>query len=96
MTEKYYLLHSVYFYDKTTGRIYNSNAGSYDFDAFYDKEWLKETKNVYSVQQLPLRYSMDDEALYGRSDSFYKQYFLRDEKREKREAGNGLLSLPGI
>ena len=74
MAEKYYWLHSVYFYDNTTGRIYNSNAGSYDFNSFYDTEWLKEMTDSYSVQQLPLRYSMNDEALYSRSDSFYKQY----------------------
>ena len=74
MVEKYYWLHSVYFYDNTTGRIYNSNAGCYDFNSFYDTEWLKEMTDSYSVQQLPLRYSMNDEALYSRSDSFYKQY----------------------
>lgn len=74
MAEKYYWLHSVYFYDNTTGRIYNSNAGSYDFNSFYDTEWLNEMTDSYSVQKLPLRYSMNDEALYSRSDSFYKQY----------------------
>jgi len=75
MAEKYYFLHSVYFYDNTTGRIYNSNAGSYDFDTFYDKSWLKETKDIYRVQEIPLRNSIDDEALYNRADFFFNQYY---------------------
>jgi len=74
MAEKYSILHSVYFYDNTTGRIYNSNAGSYEFNDFYDKGWLNEMKDIYSVQQIPIRYSMDVESLYNRSDSFYRQY----------------------
>lgn len=74
MAEKYNYLHSVYFYDNATGRIYNSNTGSYDFDAFYDKNWLKEIKDIYRVQEIPLRYSLDDETLLSRTDSFYEQY----------------------
>jgi AraC-like DNA-binding protein len=69
MAEKYPLLYSVYFYDVTTGRIYNSKAGSYEFDSFYDVDWLKDTKKVYTVQQLPLRYSMTREF-----NTFFKQY----------------------
>lgn len=75
MAEKYYILHSVYFYDNTTGRIYNSNAGSYYFDTFYDKNWLKETKDIYRVQEIPLRNSIDNEALYSKSDFFFNQYY---------------------
>ena len=34
MTEKYHLIFSVYFYDKITGKIYNSKSGKYSIDEF--------------------------------------------------------------
>lgn len=63
MTEKYSLLHSVYFYDETTGKIYTSKSGSYIFDEFYDIEWLKHKEDIYRIQQLPLRYTLNSEDL---------------------------------
>lgn len=75
MTEKYHLIYSAYFYDNTTEKIYNSRSGSYDFDAFYDKKWLDDTNDMYSVQQLPLRYAYDDEEMLNKySNLFYSEY----------------------
>lgn len=74
MTEKYHLLHSVYFYDETTGRIYNSKSGSYDINEFYDVKWLADTKNMYSVQMLPLRYAFDNEELLQKYSKVYSEY----------------------
>jgi hypothetical protein len=55
MTEKYSLIDSVYFYDRTTNIIYNSKSGRYTFNDFYDKNWLAAiNEDIYSVQQIPL------------------------------------------
>ena len=73
MVEKYYLLHSVYFYDLTTGIIYTSKSGRYEFDSFYDTQWLSDTENIYQVQQLPLRYAFNNETVRNKT-VLYSEY----------------------
>jgi two-component system, response regulator YesN len=74
MTEKYHLIDSVYFYDRTINKIYNSKSGRYTFKDFYDKNWLDAIdEDIYSVQQLPLRYSCDDEELLNNYKGIYSQ-----------------------
>jgi len=73
MAEKYYILQSVYFYDKTTGRIYNSNTGSYYINSFYDTSWLKEIKESYIIQQLPLRNVIEEGTIFSKN-TLYNQY----------------------
>jgi AraC-like DNA-binding protein len=73
MIEKYYLLHSVYFYDQTTGAIYTSMSGRYDFNSFYDTQWLSDTKNNYQVQQLPLRFAFNNENVKNKT-VLYSEY----------------------
>ena len=75
MTEKYHLIDSVYFYDRTTNKIYNSKSGRYTFHEFYDRKWLDEiNENIYSVQQLPLRYTFDNDTLLSTYKSIYGQF----------------------
>jgi YesN/AraC family two-component response regulator len=70
MIEKYYLLHSVYFYDQSTGIIYSSMSGRYDFNSFYDTQWLNDTENIYQVQQLPLRLAFNNESVQNKTVLF--------------------------
>ncbi|WP_069998715.1 helix-turn-helix domain-containing protein [Cellulosilyticum sp. I15G10I2] len=73
--EKYHIIDSVSFYDITTGKIYNSKSGRYAFDDFYDKKWLDEIdKNIYSIQQLPLRYAFDNEELLDTPNNIYSEF----------------------
>ncbi len=75
MTEKYHLIFSVYFYDKTTGKIYNSKSGKYVFNEFYDTTWMDDiNENIYSVQQLPLRYAFDNKELLNKFDTLYSEF----------------------
>lgn len=75
MTEKYHLLDSVYFYDRTTNRIYNSKSGKYSFEDFYDNQWFKVVNtSIYSVQQLPLRYAFDSKELLDKYNSLYREF----------------------
>lgn len=73
MIEKYYLLHSFYFYDETTGVIYTSMSGRYEFNSFYDTQWLRDTKNTYQVQQLPLRFAFNNESVKNKT-VLYSEY----------------------
>ena len=73
MIEKYYLLHSVYFYDQTTGVIYTSMSGRYEFNSFYDTQWLSDTKDNYQVQQLPLRFAFNNESVKNKT-VLYSEY----------------------
>ncbi len=74
MTQKYYLIDSVYFYDKTTGKIYNSKTGRYLFSEFYDTKWLNDINdNIYSIQQLPPRLIFDDESLFDKYSFLYNK-----------------------
>ena len=73
MIEKYYLLHSFYFYDQTTGVIYTSMSGRYDFDSFYDTQWLRDTDNSYQVQQLPLRFAFNNDNVKNKT-VLYSEY----------------------
>jgi AraC-like DNA-binding protein len=73
--EKYHIIDSVSFYDITTGKIYNSKSGRYLFDDFYDKKWLDEiNKDIYSIQQLPLRYAFDNKELLDTPNNIYSEY----------------------
>lgn len=72
MKEKYSHLHSVYFYDRTTGKIYTSISGSYSFDSFHDTKWLEESEDIYSVQQLPLRYAINNDV--SENNVLYPEY----------------------
>ena len=75
MTEKYHLIDSVYFYDRTTNWIYNSKSGRYIFDSFYDTKWINDVDaNIYSVQHLPLRYSFDRQDLLDKYGSLYREF----------------------
>lgn len=75
MVEKYHLIDSVYFYDKITGKIYSSKSGKSAFSTFHDTAWLKQVnENSYSVQQLPLRYSMDNKELLTKYNTLYCEY----------------------
>lgn len=75
MTEKYHLIFSVYFYDKITGKIYNSKSGKYILNEFYDTNWMKDiNENIYSVQQLPLRYAFDKEELLNNFNTLYSEF----------------------
>lgn len=74
MTEKYSLLHSVYFYDETTGKIYTSKSGSYVFDEFYDIKWLNHKVDIYRIQQLPLRYTLNNEDLINNYYDVFSVY----------------------
>lgn len=74
MTKKYYLLHSMYFYDTTTDKIYTSLSGSYPFHTFYDINWLKDTKDICTIQQLPLRYAFNNTALDPHKEISYGEY----------------------
>lgn len=75
MIEKYHLVDSFYFYDKKTGRIYNSKSGRYDFDSFYDTKWLEKIDdNIYSIQQLPLRYTFSNEELLQKYNNLYSEF----------------------
>ncbi|MGN6711042.1 helix-turn-helix transcriptional regulator [Anaerocolumna jejuensis] len=75
MTEKYHLIFSVYFYDKTTGKIYNSKSGKYIFNEFYDTTWLNDiNEKLYSVQQLPLRFAFDNEELLNKFNTLYSEF----------------------
>ncbi|NNJ30875.1 cache domain-containing protein [Lacrimispora defluvii] len=74
MTQKYYLIDSVYFYDKTTGKIYNSKTGRYLFSEFYDTKWLNDINhNIYSIQQLPPRLILEDESLFDKYSFLYNK-----------------------
>lgn len=75
MIQKYSLIDSVYFYDKTTGNIYNSKSGRYAFDAFYDTKWINEIDDdIYSVQKLPLRYAFDNQELLNKYNKLYCEF----------------------
>ncbi len=75
MTEKYHLIFSVYFYDKITGKIYNSKSGKYSIDEFYDTTWMNDVnENIYSIQQLPLRYAFDNKELLSKFDTLYSEF----------------------
>ncbi|WP_349671840.1 AraC family transcriptional regulator [Lacrimispora sp.] len=75
MTEKYHLIFSVYFYDEKTRKIYNSKSGKYNLDEFYDTSWLKDTdENLYSVQQLPLRYAFENKVLLDKFNTLYSEF----------------------
>ncbi|WMJ86587.1 helix-turn-helix domain-containing protein [Anaerocolumna sp. MB42-C2] len=75
MTEKYHLIFSVYFYDKLTGKIYNSKSGKYNFEEFYDTTWMRDVnEEIYSVQQLPLRYAFDNEKLLKKFNTLYSEF----------------------
>lgn len=75
MIEKYHLVDSFYFYDKKTGRIYNSKSGRYDFDSFYDTKWLEEIDdNIYSVQQISLRYTFSNDELLQKYNTLYSEF----------------------
>lgn len=74
MTQKYYLIDSVYFYDRTTGKIYNSKTGQYLLSEFYDTKWLNNINDsLYSIQQLPPRLVFDDEALFEKYSFLYNK-----------------------
>lgn len=75
MNEKYHAVDSFYFYDRKTGKIYNSKSGKYDFELFYDTKWLEEIEdNIYSVQQLPLRYAFNNEELLQKYNTLYGEF----------------------
>ena len=75
MAEKYHLIDSVYFYDRTTNMIYNSKSGRYTFNDFYDTKWINDLNdNIYSVQQLPLRYSFESKELLDKHNSLYRGF----------------------
>ncbi len=75
MTEKYHLIFSVYFYDKITGKIYNSKSGKYSIDEFYDTTWMNDiNEDIYSIQQLPLRYAFDNKELLSKFDTLYSEF----------------------
>jgi AraC-like DNA-binding protein len=74
MTQKYSLLDSVYFYDRTTGNIYNSKTGQYSFSKFYDTKWMDHiNENFCSIQQLPPRQIFDEGALFERYHFLYNK-----------------------
>lgn len=75
MTEKYHLIFSVYFYDEKTQKIYNSKSGKYNIDEFYDTNLLKDiNEKLYSIQQLPLRYAFDNNALLDKFNILYSEF----------------------
>jgi two-component system response regulator YesN len=74
MIRKYPLLYSVYFYDRRTGKIYSSKSGKYLFSEFYDTKWMENINEICIVQQLPLRYTFDDETLLTRFPTVYLEY----------------------
>lgn len=74
MSQKYYLIDSVYFYDRTTGNIYNSKTGKYLFTEFYDTKWLNGINDsLYSIQQLSPRLVFEDEALFEKYNFLYNK-----------------------
>lgn len=74
MTQKYHLIDSVYFYDRTTGKIYNSKTGQYFFPEFYDTGWIHDIKeNSCTIQQLPPRLVFDDESLFDKYSFLYNK-----------------------
>lgn len=73
VAEKFWLLHSVYFYDRTTGIIYSSLSGRYAFEAFYDTKWMEDANESYRVQQLPLRYALNNSSV-SENSPLYREY----------------------
>ncbi len=74
MTQKYHLIDSVYFYDRTTGKIYNSKTGQYSFSEFYDTRWINDiNENFCTIQQLPPRLIFDDGALFEKYSFLYNK-----------------------
>jgi AraC-like DNA-binding protein/uncharacterized protein YbcI len=73
MVKKFWLLHSSYFYDRTTGSIYSSMSGRYAFDSFYDTQWIEDANESYRVQQLPLRYAFNNSSI-SENTPLYSEY----------------------
>ncbi len=73
MIEKFWLLHSSYFYDRTTGIIYSSMSGRYAFAAFYDTQWLEDADESFRVQQLPLRVAFNNASIINNTP-LYREY----------------------
>lgn len=59
MTQKSSLLHSVYFIDLQTNKIFNTFSGMYRLDDFYDTHWYENIQNTMELQRLPVRINMN-------------------------------------
>ena len=73
MIEKFWLLHSFYFYDRSTGIIYSSMSGRYSFDSFYDTQWMEDANESFRVQQLPLRFAFNNDSILDNTP-LYREY----------------------
>lgn len=74
LSQKHSIIYSMYFYDMTSNRIYNTKSGMYDFNHFYDTEWYQDVVDVMELQRLPERINLDLEVFDKYKDRSYTIY----------------------